>query len=111
MPARAWEGTGLRRHVTVTTKLKPGLPPDVAWHDVQALYAWRPVVIRPPIMDRARAIQVRYAFSWWDALVVSAAAHAECSVLLTEDLQDGQSVDGLTVVNPFLHAPTEIIGR
>jgi predicted nucleic acid-binding protein len=33
-----------------------------------------------------------------------------CSYLLTEDLQDGQDLDGLVVLNPFIHAPDTVKG-
>jgi len=36
---------------------------------------------------------------------VAAARIGRCSVLLTEDLQDGQDLDGLLVVSPFAHQP------
>lgn len=44
----------------------------------------------------------RYGFSIWDGLIVAAAVEARCSKLLTEDLQHGQTIGKLTVVNPFL---------
>ncbi|MGA3202122.1 MAG: hypothetical protein ABSF12_06470 [Bryobacteraceae bacterium] len=39
--------------------------------------------------------------SFWDALVVVAAARAGTGVLYTEDLNDGQEILGVRVVNPF----------
>jgi predicted nucleic acid-binding protein len=42
-----------------------------------------------------------HAFSFWDALIVRAAAIAGCQALLTEDLQHGQIIDGLRIENPF----------
>jgi predicted nucleic acid-binding protein len=44
-----------------------------------------------------------HGFSFWDALVVRAAIQARCSVLFTEDLQHDRRIDGLRVVNPFIH--------
>jgi predicted nucleic acid-binding protein len=44
----------------------------------------------------------RLKLSFWDGLIVQAAAAANCSFLLTEDLKDGLHVDGLTIKNPFL---------
>jgi len=40
--------------------------------------------------------------SFYDALVIAAAADAGCRVLLSEDLQHGRKFGGLTVQNPFL---------
>jgi predicted nucleic acid-binding protein len=42
------------------------------------------------------------ALSFYDALIVAAAADAGCRVLLTEDLQHGRKLAGLTILNPFL---------
>lgn len=42
-----------------------------------------------------------HSLSHWDALVVKTAASSGCSVLLTEDLNHGQHIDGVTIHNPF----------
>ena len=45
----------------------------------------------------------RYGFSFWDSLVVSTALDMHCSVLFTEDMQNGQWIDDvLEIRNPFL---------
>lgn len=52
--------------------------------------------------ERGLAICERYGFSVCDSLIVAAALLAGCSLLWTEDLQDGQRIDGqLMVKNPF----------
>jgi predicted nucleic acid-binding protein len=52
-------------------------------------------------MDAFR-LSNRYKFSFWDSLIAAAALKAQCSVLFTEDLQDGQIIDGvLEIKNPF----------
>lgn len=51
-----------------------------------------------------RGLQVaeRYRFSFYDALIVAAALESNCTVLYTEDLQDGQVIDDvLAIKNPF----------
>jgi predicted nucleic acid-binding protein len=55
-----------------------------------------------PLVTSALSIKHRYAFSWFDSLIVAAAIQSNCSILYTEDLQSGQVIEGLTVVNPFL---------
>ena len=42
--------------------------------------------------------------SFWDALVVQAAIEGHADTLYTEDMQDGQTFDGVRVVNPFAPA-------
>jgi len=88
-------------YVTVTRKLTPGIPPAIAWSDVEALFAWSPCPIDRRLVEDAHAIEVQYALSWWDSLVVAAARACDCTALLTEDMQDGQVVGGVRLVNPF----------
>jgi len=46
-------------------------------------------------------VRQRWRFSFCDSLIVAAALSAGCRRLLTEDLQHGQRVEGLTIENPF----------
>ena len=43
----------------------------------------------------------RWRFSFYDSLIVAAALESKCNVLYSEDFQDGQEVESLTIVNPF----------
>jgi predicted nucleic acid-binding protein len=74
---------------------------------VSTLFTWRPCPISLPLLRDAMAVQERFALSWWDSLIVAAAQTQSCEYLLTEDLQDGQVIDGLTIVNPFAHQPAD----
>ncbi|TCT22963.1 PIN domain-containing protein [Thiobaca trueperi] len=53
------------------------------------------------VVHRALAVRKRYGFSIWDSQIVAAALEAGCATLYTEDLQEGQIIDGLTVRNPL----------
>ena len=64
------------------------------------------------VLERAWRIEGRYSLSWWDALIVAAAQTCRCDVLLTEDLQHGQTFDTLHVIDPFAErdrTPAEIL--
>ena len=54
------------------------------------------------LFQRALDVQARWRFSFYDSLIVAGAQTAGCKTLLSEDLQHGQRLDGLTVVNPFI---------
>ena len=95
-------------YVTVTQKLRPGLPVADARHDVRLLSAWQPLSADGPMVDSAWQIETRYRLSFWDALIVSAAQRAGARYLLSEDLQDGLAIGELQVVNPFKHAPDSL---
>ena len=88
-------------YVTVTRKLKPAIPADIAWNDVKSLLAWQPQVIDSVLMQRAREIEQRFRLSWWDSMVVAAAQLQDCAVLLTEDMHDGAAYGSITVRSPF----------
>ena len=96
-------------YITVTGKLDPGLPTEIARTDVRSLMSWQPLAASAPILERAWTIQDRYGLSWWDALIVSAAHTAECRYLLTEDLQDKQDLGHVQVINPFHFLPEMLI--
>lgn len=117
-PAAEWIGylweTGTGRlsgqvlqeyYVTVTEKLNPGMPPEDARADILALRAWNPLFPDADLFEDAWAVEDRYGFSFWDALIVAAARRLDCSLLLTEDLQDGQELEGLAVRSPFTYEP------
>jgi predicted nucleic acid-binding protein len=51
---------------------------------------------------KALAIAERYGYRIYDALIVASALEARCTILYSEDMQDGQVIDGrLTIRNPF----------
>jgi predicted nucleic acid-binding protein len=49
-------------------------------------------------------IAARYGYSIYDALILAAALEADCDVLYTEDMQNGQIIGPLTIRNPFVIA-------
>ncbi len=57
--------------------------------------------------ERALRIAQRYGYHIFDALVIAAALDAGSSDLYTEDMQDGQSIETLTIRNPFLSYAAE----
>ena len=76
--------------------------------EVRDLLAWNPVIANAVLLEQGWKIQDRFQFSYWDALIVAAAKVCGCRYLLTEDLQSGQKLDGIEVVNPFLRGPESI---
>jgi predicted nucleic acid-binding protein len=53
-------------------------------------------------MDRALLIMEETGYSLYDALIVTAATESGCYTLLTEDLQHGRVIQGVTILNPFV---------
>lgn len=51
--------------------------------------------------DAALELSLRHRLQIWDAVIIAVAAEAGCRLLISEDLQDGFTWAGLTIVNPF----------
>lgn len=90
-------------YVTVTQKLKPAVPAEVARREIRRLTSWGPVTLDAAVVEGAWRVQDRYSLSFWDALIISACQVAGCPELLTEDLADGENYAGVRVINPFFH--------
>jgi predicted nucleic acid-binding protein len=93
-------------YVKVTQKW-PGAR-EQARAEVRDLLTWQPVAIDADLLECSWKIQERYRLSFWDALIVGAAKSSSCRYLLTEDLQTGQDLDGVIVINPFACDPSTL---
>lgn len=60
------------------------------------------VSVSLPIIKQAIDCSVLNTISFWDALIISAAESARCTQVWTEDLNNGQVIQGVKVINPFL---------
>ena len=61
-----------------------------------------PLPITLDTHGEALAIAEGYGYKIYDALIVASALEARCTILYSEDMQDGQVIDGrLTIRNPF----------
>ena len=96
-------------YVTVTAKLEPGFPPELARLDVRNLLAWKPVAVDARVLEEAWRLQDRYRFPWWDALIVAAAQVNACRYLLSEDFQEGMEMGDLKVIHPSLNRPEDFM--
>jgi predicted nucleic acid-binding protein len=56
-------------------------------------------------------LMVDHQLAYWDALILAVAAGQGCRILLSEDMQDGFTWRGLTVVNPFGEEPSPLLNR
>jgi predicted nucleic acid-binding protein len=70
-----------------------------------ALLSWRDtfsvVPTSPEVMLAAADLAMDHQLGIWDAVILSAASQGGCRLLLSEDLQEGFTWAGVTIVNPF----------
>jgi len=82
---------------------------EAARAEVRDLLVWKPISINANILRLSWELQDRFGLSFWDAMIVAAAKSIGCKHLLTEDLQSGQNLDGLLVINPFTTDPSSLL--
>ncbi|MER2534279.1 MAG: PIN domain-containing protein [Rhizobiaceae bacterium] len=75
--------------------------------DAFARFGTTPVTFETSIA--ARAYHAKFRYSWWDCLLLASAIELGCTHFLSEDLQDGRTIEGLTIVDPFAHSPERIL--
>ena len=57
--------------------------------------------VNSTIIFEAIDISVLHRISFWDSLVISAASSGNCKIIYSEDLNHGQLIGGVEIVNPF----------
>jgi len=70
---------------------------------LESFYSRYKVVVSHPFLhEKASKIRTKYSLSYWDSMIIAAALDADCTVLLTEDIQHGQIIyNSLKIINPF----------
>src|SRR5580704_1748060 len=63
----------------------------------------------PAVLTVAADLSVDRGLDIWDAIILAAAASAGCRLLLSEDMQEGFTWNGVTVVNPFSSKRHELL--
>lgn len=88
-------------YVTVTAKLKRPLGREAATRIVEEYLTWDVVENTGAVLLGGIELARRSGLSFWDGLVVEAARRRGCERLYSEDLNPGQVIVGVLVVNPF----------
>jgi len=91
-------------YVTVTRKLDGRISETEALEGLDRLSLYPVIPVDTALVKRAVEISRSSQLSYWDGLIVATAAQAGCGRLLTEDLNDGQEINSVRVVNPFRDA-------
>ncbi len=59
-------------------------------------------VIDVNCIEVAVRIKQKYGYAYYDSLIVATALQTGCTHLYSEDMHHGQTIDALTIINPFL---------
>lgn len=90
----------LQEYFVVATK-KLGLPAEIAQKKVEILATMTVLAIEVQHVVEAIKLHRLYGYSFWDCLILHCAKTAGCPRLLSEDMQHGRSIEGVTIESPF----------
>jgi len=78
-----------------------------------AILGWRdafPLIeTSETVIVGAAELAASHRFSFWDGVILASAAESGCRLLLSEDLQEGFTWNGVTVTNPFGVSPHPLL--
>jgi predicted nucleic acid-binding protein len=91
---------------TATRKFRAHLSPDDALGFCRR-FLWPHCAVMPSVTLYAHALdlQARYGYGFYDSLMIAAAIESASATLYSEDLQHGQKIEGVEIINPFLALP------
>jgi len=85
---------------TVTRTLKPPVPKEYAREVVEDYLLWCGQTTTDEVKAALR-IEDESRINFWDALIVACARRNGATRILSEDMNSGQSIAGILIVNPF----------
>lgn len=88
-------------YVTLTKKIPVPLTIPVVRDTIRRLSKWDVLLIDVDTIIRATELQERYKYSFWDSLIIASAITGGAKTILSEDLTGGQTIQGVTIKNPF----------
>jgi predicted nucleic acid-binding protein len=91
----------LQEYFVVATK-KLGLSAEIAQKKVEILATMTVIAVDVEHVVEAIKLHRLYGFSFWDCLILHCAKAAGCPRLLSEGMQHGRCIEGVTIENPFV---------
>lgn len=93
-------------YITVTRNF--AMPAGDARAKLRRFQLWKPWQVDHQTVETAWGVEARFGLRYGDALMVACAAQSGATHVLTPNLTHQQSIDGVTILNPFLTAPTQL---
>lgn len=80
---------------------KLGIAPLQARQHLRDFRIFDIVQVTPEIIEEGVDCSILNTISFWDGLIIASASVAKCAELISEDISDGQIIQGIAVRNPF----------
>ena len=87
--------------VNIVQKIQKPIDKKLAKEIVRDFLRWQVVVNNGDSIPDAIDIRDKYRYSFWDSMIIEAAIKGGAVFLMSEDLQHGQVISGVTIRNSF----------
>ena len=87
--------------VIVTKKIQIPIEINTTKEIINSLLKWDVVINDGKTILEAIEIHKKYKYSFWDSMIIQSAINGGAEILLSEDLPDGEIVEGIKIKNPF----------
>lgn len=99
----------LNELASVLLRKHRGIATDDVFATIDRLGVFGDSPVTMSTVGLARQVRRQTAYSWWDCVLLASALELGCSHFLSEDLQDGQKIGAMTIINPFIHPPETVL--
>jgi len=89
-------------YVNATQKIATPVARSTAREVVRTYGVWVHHATTVETVTRATELSELARISFWDALIVASAEEVDAEELLSEDLNDGEAIAGIKIVNPLV---------
>ena len=93
--------TQVMQEFYVASTVKLGADPLLVKDILRSLEWIETVLVSPLLIKEAIDCSLTNRLSFWDALIIVSAESAHCEILWTEDLNHGQVIRGVRIINPL----------
>ena len=87
--------------VVLTKKFRPSFPVKKAQQLIKMYSQYNVYTNTAYTILRAIELAEHNMLSFWDGLIVAAAIESNCKILFTEDMNHGQQIEQIKIINPF----------
>ena len=88
--------------VVLTKKFRPSFPYKKAQQLIKMYSQYNVYTNSPDTILKAVELSEHNRLSFWDSLILAAAIESGCRILFTEDMNHGQQIENIKIVNPFI---------
>lgn len=93
----------MNEYCSVVRRKMKQVPVEELELDLRSMEPWCKAETSATSARLGLRIHARYGKSFYDSVLLASAILASCGIFLSEDMNDGQNIEGVRILNPFRH--------